>query len=120
MIVLLLSLVAMADPMVSATLASDGYYTIRIVPDTAWKAAELKVMGGENTDLGPAKIEEVVTADGWTDEQRSLRITLTAAGVDGRGWTWMFDVEPFRVPAKTPELTPRKRAWPFGTKDQRK
>jgi hypothetical protein len=111
---LLITRIALADPTVSATLASDGHYTLRIVSDSAWNAAELKVMGGETTDLGPNKVDEVVLVEGWTDEQRSLRISLAAACVDGRGRTWMFEVEPFRVPAKVPELTPKRRAWPFG------
>ena len=108
----------MADPRVSATLAADGQYSIRIIPDSAWSSAELRVLGGETTDLCPAKVDEIVTVEGWTDEHQSMQITLTAAGADGRGHTWMFDVEPFRTPAKTPDLTPKRRPWPFGKKSR--
>ncbi len=116
MILFLFSLVAIADPAVSATLSSDGHYTLRIIPDTAWSSAELRVMGGGTTDLGPAYVDEVVTVAGWTDEQRSVRISLAAACTDGKGRTWILDVEPFRVPATNPSLSPRRRAWPFGGK----
>jgi hypothetical protein len=108
----------MADPAVSATLSADGHYTIRIIPDTAWSAAELKVLGGEIKDLGPAKVDDVVTVEGWVDHYQTMQITLTAAGTDGRGRTWMFDVEPFRTPAKSPDLTPKRRPWPFGKKSR--
>ena len=56
----------MADPRVSATLAADGQYSIRIIPDSAWSSAELRVLGGETTDLGPAKVDEIVTV---TDDE---------------------------------------------------
>ena len=115
---LFITSVCMADPRVSATLAADGHYSIRIIPDLAWSVAELRVLGGETADLGPAEVDEVVNVEGWTDAHQSMQITLTAAGVDGKGHTWMFDVEPFRTPAKSPDLTPKRRPWPFGKKSR--
>ena len=112
MIFLLFAQICFADPSVTATLAADGYYSIRLVPDISWKSAEVKVLGGETTDIGPADPGDTVSVEGWTDEQQSLRITLSAAGTDGKGSTWLFEVEPFRVPAKVPLLTPRKKRWP--------
>jgi len=116
MLGLLLTLTAWATPDVTATLAGDGYYTIRIVPDMAWRSAELTVQGGETADLGPAEVGGPIVVDGWTEGQQLLRVTLAAAGVDGKGRTWMLEVEPFRVPANTPMLTPKKRPWPFRKK----
>ena len=108
----------LAAPAITATLAPDGYYTVRIIPERPWKSAEMSVAGGETRDLGPAKAEEVVVVDGWTQDDQSLRITLQTAGTDGRGRTWMVEVDPFRVPSTNPPLTPRKRGWPFGTKSR--
>jgi hypothetical protein len=113
MLGLLLTLMAWATPDVTATLAGDGYYTIRIVPDVAWRSAELTVQGGETADLGPAEVGSPIVVDGWTEGQQLLRVTLAVAGVDGKGRTWMLEVEPFRVPANTPLLTPKKKPWPF-------
>ncbi len=113
MLWILLPLTAWATPDVTATLAGDGYYTIRIVPDLAWRSAELTVQGGETADLGPAQMDVPVVVDGWIESQQLLRVTLAVAGVDGKGRTWMLEVEPFRVPANTPVLTPKKRPWPF-------
>jgi|TARA_B110000495_G_scaffold108466_1_gene93776 hypothetical protein len=113
MLWILLTLTAWATPDVTATLAGDGYYTIRIVPDLAWRSAELTVQGGETADLGPAQMDVPVVVDGWIESQQLLRVTLAVAGVDGKGRTWMLEVEPFRVPANTPVLTPKKRPWPF-------
>jgi len=113
MLGLLLTLMAWATPDVTATLAGDGYYTIRIVPDVAWRSAELTVQGGETADLGPAEVGSPLVVDGWTEGQQLLRVTLAVAGVDGKGRTWMLEVEPFRVPANTPLLTPKKKPWPF-------
>ena len=116
MLWILLTLTAWATPDVTATLAGDGYYTIRIVPDLAWRSAELTVQGGETADLGPAQMDVPVVVDGWIESQQLLRVTLAVAGVDGKGRTWMLEVEPFRGPANTPVLTPKKRPWPFGKK----
>jgi len=116
MIFLLFTQICLADPVVTATLAADGHYTIRIVPDLSWASAELQVLGGETADIGPVKAGDAIAVEGWTDEQQSLRLTLSAAGTDGKGSMWMFEVEPFRVPAQTPALTPRKKRWPFKKK----
>jgi len=113
---LLMMSIAWAAPAITATLAPDGYYTVRIIPERAWKSAEMSVAGGETRDLGPAAAEEVVLVDGWTQDHQSLRITLQTAGTDGRGRTWMMEIDPFRVPSSNPPLTPRKRPWPFGQK----
>jgi hypothetical protein len=110
---ILLVMTAFAEPEVSATLASDGYYTIRIVPDHGWKSAEMTVQGGETADLGPADKDAPLTVDGWTENRTLMRITLSAASNDGVGRTWMMEVEPFRVPAATPLLTPKPKPWPF-------
>ena len=118
MFFLLFTQICVADPSVTATLAADGHYSIRLVPDIAWTAAELKVLGGETADLGPAEPGETVVVEGWTDEQQSLRISLSAAGTDGKGSTWLFEVEPFRVPATVPVFTPRKKRWPFSKKTE--
>ena len=115
---LMLSNIAWATPAITATLAPDGYYTVRIIPERPWKSAEMSVAGGETRDLGPAGAEEVVVVDGWTQDHQSLRITLQTAGTDGRGHTWMVEVDPFRVPSTNPPLTPRKKAWPFGQKSR--
>ena len=114
MILFLLTLTAWAEPEVSATLAADGYYTIRVVPEYSWSSAEMTVQGGETADLGPASKEVPFTVDGWTDNRSLMRITLAAVGTDGVGRTWMVEVEPFRVPAATPPLTPKPKPWPFG------
>ncbi len=114
MLLFLLSMIAHAEPEVTATLASDGYYTIRIVPEFAWKSAEMVVQGGETADLGPASKDAPLTVDGWTENQTTMRITLASAGTDGVGRTWMMEVVPFRVPAANPPLTPKQKPWPFG------
>ena len=116
MLAMLLTMAVWASPDVTATLAGDGYYTIRIVPDLAWRSAELTVQGGETADLGPAEADGAVVVDGWTESQQLLRVTLAVAGEDGKGRTWMIEVEPFRVPANTPVLTPKKKPWPFRKK----
>ena len=69
MILFLLTQLCFADPAVTATLAADGHYTIRIIPDTAWTSAELQVLGGETTDIGPAKAGDAIAVEGWTDEE---------------------------------------------------
>ncbi len=115
---LMLSSTVWATPAITATLAPDGYYTVRIIPERPWKSAEMTVAGGETKDLGPAQAEEVVVVDGWTQDDQSLRITLQTAGTDGRGRTWMVEIDPFRVPSSNPPLTPRKRGWPFGSKSR--
>lgn len=114
MLIYLLTALAFAGPEVSATLSSDGRYTIRIVPETSWSSAEMSVQGGETADLGPAAKDVPLTVDGWTESRTVMRITLAAAGTDGVGRTWMMEVEPFRVPASTPPLTPKPKPWPFG------
>ena len=114
MLIFLLTMIAAAEPEVTATLSSDGYYTIRIVPEYSWKSAEMTVQGGETADLGPANKDAPLTIDGWTENRSMMRITLAAAGSDGIGRTWMMEVEPFRVPASTPPLTPKQKPWPFG------
>ena len=114
MFLLFLTQICIADPEVTATLATDGQYTIRIVSDVSWTAAELRVFGGETTELGPIESGQSISVEGWTDEHQSIRITLSAAVSDGQGRTWMFDVEPFRVPAVVPPMTPKKKRWPFG------
>ena len=111
--VLMLTNLSWASPAVTATLAPDGYYTVRIIPERPWRAAEMTVAGGETRDLGPASAEEVVLVDGWTQDHQSLRITLQTSGTDGRGRTWMMEIDPFRVPSSNPPLTPKKRPWPF-------
>ena len=117
MILFLLTSIALAAPEVTATLAADGHYMIRVVPDVGWKSAEISVAGGETEDVGPATVEQVVSVEGWTDDQESLRVTITAVGTRGEGRTWMMEVDPFRVPATKPVLTPHKR-WPFRKKEQ--
>ena len=113
-LVFLLTSLVWATPAITATLAPDGYYTVRIIPEHGWKSAEMSVAGGETRDLGAAAAEEIVVVDGWTLDHQSLRITLQTAGTDGRGRMWMMEIEPFRVPSSNPPLTPRKRMWPFG------
>ena len=106
--------VAWASPMMSATLAADGHYTLRVIPDRSWVEAEVSVAGGETADLGPAEVDVPVVIEGWTVDQGALRVKLTIAGKGGQGVTWLLEVDPFRVPARVPELHERKRM--FGTK----
>lgn len=113
MLWLLLVGICAADPEVSATLTADGQYTIRVIPDTPWTAGELRVLGGETADLGPSEAKQIVTVSGWTDSQQALQVTLSVAGTDGKGRTWIMEVEPFRTPAKGPVMTPKRRPWPF-------
>ena len=114
MLIFLLTVLAFAEPDVSVTLSSDGHYTVRIIPEHSWSSAEMSVQGGETADLGPASKDVPLTVDGWTENRSVMRITLAAAGIDGVGRTWMMEVDPFRVPASTPPLTPKPKPWPFG------
>ena len=111
MLWLLMLATSWADPSVSATLAADGHYTLRIVPERGWESAELSVAGGETIDLGPAQPDKPVEIEGWTVDQNILRITITTSRAGGKGTSWMMEVEPFRVPARAPDLQPRRRGW---------
>jgi hypothetical protein len=112
MILLLLVSVAFGAPEVSATLSADGHYVVRVVPDVVWKSAEIAIAGGETEGVGPTEVQQAVSVEGWTHNQESLRVTITAVGSRGEGRTWMVEVDPFRVPATKPTLTPHRR-WPF-------
>jgi hypothetical protein len=99
---------AWAMPAFHGTLAADGQFTVRIIPDSAWESAELHVVGGGATELDAAEPEVSVVVEGWTDADGPLRITLIAAQPSGKGVTWLVEVDPFRVPASAPELTDRR------------
>jgi hypothetical protein len=112
MILFLLVSMAFGAPDVSATLSADGHYVVRVVPDVVWKSAEIAVAGGETERVGLTEVDQAVSVEGWTHSQESLRVTITAVGARGEGRTWMVEVDPFRVPATKPTLTPYRR-WPF-------
>lgn len=100
--------VAIAAPTFHGTLAADGHYTLRIVPDRGWESAEMYVQGGGTTELGVAESGVPVLIEGWTDLHGPLRVTLIAAERGGRGVTHMIEVDPFRVPASPPAWTDRR------------
>lgn len=99
---------AWAMPTFNGTLAADGQFTLRVVPDASWESAELHVVGGGVTELGPAEPDVPVVVEGWTEADGPLRVTLISAQSDGKGITWMVEIDPFRVPASSPSLTARR------------
>ena len=55
---------AWAMPAFNGTLAADGQFTLRVLPDTPWESAEVRVVGGGVTELGPAEAEVPVIVEG--------------------------------------------------------
>ncbi len=99
---------AWATPDFHGTLAADGQFTVRVVPERSWESAEMHVVGGGATELGAAEAGVPVVVEGWTDADGPLRVTLMAVESQGKGVTYLIEVEPFRVPATAPGLTDRR------------
>lgn len=93
-------------PMVHATLAPDGRYTLVIRADTAWEAAELTVRGDHSMDLGAAEAGAPVHVEGWTTARGPLGLALVAVTPETRGVAWSFSVDPELVPMASPPPVP--------------
>lgn len=112
-----LSMPASASPPAThATLTPDGQYSLILQAHPGWTGAEIHVRGGDSIDLGPAERDQRVRVEGWTSATGPLFITLNTAGAEGQGVTWMFQVEPDRVPVAAPDRRrlPRRKRGLFG------
>lgn len=91
----------------SATLASDGSFTLLLRPDQAWSQAELTVGGDGFHDLGPADGTAPIEVAGVVDELGPLRVELAAVTPQQHGVSWSFQVQPELLPVAAPpvELT---------------
>lgn len=103
----------------SATQASDGRFTLRLLPGLAWSEAELSVNGAGSQDLGPTDGLAAVEIDGIRDAMGPMSVDLQVMALDGRGVSWRFEVQPELIPvgelpkvAPTGEKKKRRRSRP--------
>lgn len=89
----------------SATQATDGQFTLRLMPGVAWSSAEVSVSGAGSQDLGPNDGLAFVEIEGIRDHIGPLGVDLLAVAADGRGVSWRFEVQPELLPAGKPPVT---------------
>ncbi len=101
----------------TATISADGQYTLILLPELAWSAAELSVEGAGSMELGPAADGGRVEVSGVLDRTGTLVVELMAVTPDAQGVSWSFEVEPELLPVAPPDRLPaadKKRGfWPF-------
>lgn len=105
----------------TATMGTDGRYTLRLLPGMAWTAAEVSVSGGGSQDLGPSDGSAPVEVRGIRDGVGALKVELLAQTPDRRGVSWSFEVQPVVLPATRPpreEVLPAERQ-PRGRKGRK-
>lgn len=93
-------------PEVLATLAADGSYTIRLVPQGPWTEAELTVSGDGSHELAAVDGASPVLVEGVRDGMGPIGLTLAVVTPDRRGVSWSFTVEPELLPVKAPSAAP--------------
>ena len=90
----------------SATLAADGTFTLLLLPDQPWKAAELTISGDGSHDLGPSDGTAPVEIAGVRDGLGPLWVELVVVTADDHGVSWSFEVQPELVPVRAPASSP--------------
>jgi len=88
----------------SATLASDGSFTLLLRPDQAWSQAELTVGGDGFHDLGPSDGTAPVQVAGVVDGVGPLWVELAAVTPQQHGVSWSFQVQPELLPVAAPPV----------------
>jgi len=101
----------------SATISADGSFTLVLLPERPWTAAEVSVRGAQSIDLGATDGSAPIEVSGVVDAVGTLSIELWVVTPEAHGVAWTFSVDPELLPIEPPVMAPaaerRRGWWPF-------
>jgi hypothetical protein len=81
-------------PHATASMATNGEFSLELVPAVDWESAEISVAGADAVEVGAHRRGQPLLVEGTTALAAPLRVTVRAALSQEHGVTWVFTVDP--------------------------